>query len=128
MTTIHFNCLVLPAEAPQLTDAFRTRIDGLIAEGKLADATIDVTAAEQDPQLIEQWERQNPDSTVGDREMRRYSIEVNGVTGSVNGLTMTLSKLLTPDADLPPDPVYRQFDDLLEAVARFPWHVEIQPS
>lgn len=128
MTTIHFNCLVLPAEATQLTDAFRTRIDGLISEGKLADATIDVTAAEQDPQLIEQWERQNPDSTVGDREMRRYSIEVNGVTGSVNGLTMTLSKLLTPDADLPPDPVYRQFDDLLEAVARFPWHVEIQPS
>lgn len=128
MTKIHFNCLVLPEEAPQLADAFRARIDGLIAEGKLSGAEIDVNAANEDPQLMEQWERQNPDSSVEGREMRRYSIDVNGVTGSVNGLAMSLSKLLTPDADLPPDPVYRQFDDLLEAVAHYPWHLEIQPS
>lgn len=127
MTTIHFNCLVLPDEAPQLTDAFRARIDGLITEGRLSDAEIEVRDAETDQQLIEQWERQHSVSAEG-RETRRYSINVNGVTGSVNGLAMSLSKLLTPDADLPPDPVFRQFDDLLEAVAHYPWHLEIQPS
>ncbi|APT90885.1 hypothetical protein CSPHI_07330 [Corynebacterium sphenisci DSM 44792] len=127
MTAITFNVLVLPDEVEQLTDAFRARLDELIAEGRLGSATIDVDSAPEDPQLREQFERQHPGHGVGERVERRWILGLEGVVGSLNATAMNLSKLLTPEAELPPDPVYRQFDDLLEAVSEYPWFLAIEP-
>ncbi len=127
MPAIVFDCLVPPADSDDLARAFSARLGQLESEGKISNADVIVSDAPVDEQLIEQWERENPDEPVGDRVMRRYTLDLAGLQGSLNALTMDLSRLLTPAAPLPDDPVLRQFDDMLENVARYPWMVAVRP-
>lgn len=127
MPAIVFDCLVLPEETDGLARAFIARLARAEAEGRITGHTVAVSDAPTDDQLLEQWERENPGEPVGERTMRRYSLEVDGVAGSLNSLTMDLSRLLTPAAELPDDPVLRQFDDMLESIAVYPWSVAVRP-
>ena len=127
MPAIIFECLVPPADSDDLARAFAARLGQLEAEGKISNADVIVSDAPADDQLLEQWERENPDEPVGDRTMRRYTLDLAGLEGSLNALTMDLSRLLTPAAKLPDDPVLREFDDMLEEVARSPWSVAVRP-
>ncbi|MFC3849612.1 hypothetical protein ACFORJ_05485 [Corynebacterium hansenii] len=127
MSAIVFDCLVPPADADDLARAFAARLGQLESEGKISNSDVIVSDAPADEQLLEQWERENPDVPLGDREMRRYTLDIAGLQGSLNSLTMDLSRLLTPAAQLPDDPVLREFDDMLEEVARYPWSVAVRP-
>lgn len=127
MPAIVFDCLVPPADADDLTRAFSARLDMFRDRGRIAGADVAVSEAPADDQLVEQWERENPDVPVGDREMRRYTLDVDGLQGSLNALAIDMSKLLTPEVKLPDDPVLREFDELLEEAARYPWKVVVRP-
>ena len=56
--------------------------------------------------------------------MHRYLISAEGVD-SYNRLAMGLSRILTPKADLPRDPVALEQQDRFEVPALFPWMVTI---
>lgn len=127
MPAIVFDCLVKPEETDDLARAFTARLGHLEAEGRITGYDVAVGDAPTDEQLLEQWERENPGEPLGDRAMRRYTLDLTGVAGSLNSLTMDLSRLLTPAAELPDDPVLREFDDMLEEIAVYPWSVAVRP-
>ena len=52
---------------------------------------------------------------------------MEGVTGSVNQLTMVLARLLTPHAVLPNDHVLLEDEVAHERPAIFPWSVQVNP-
>ncbi|WP_295628662.1 hypothetical protein [uncultured Corynebacterium sp.] len=128
MPAIVFECLVPASDVDDLGRAFSIRLAHLEEQGKISGSDVVVTEAPLDEQLLEQWTREHPDEPVGDRVMRRYSLELEGVDGSLNALAMDLSRLLTPAAKLPDDPVLREFDDMLEEIARYPWTVAVRPA
>ena len=127
MTAIVFDCLVPSDGAAALAAAFRARLDQLIADGRLAAADVSVSDGGDDAQLVGQWERQHPEEEVEGRVVKRYALDVEGVTGSLNSLTMELAKLLTPEVDLPPDPAIRDVHDTIEEIATYPWAVSVEP-
>ena len=67
MPAIIFECLVPPADSDDLARAFAARLGQLEAEGKISNADVIVSDAPADDQLLEQWERENPDEPVGAR-------------------------------------------------------------
>ncbi|WP_448852481.1 hypothetical protein [Corynebacterium sp. 335C] len=127
MTAIVFDCLVPADGADALATAFRARLDQLIADGRLSGADVAVADADDDAQLVEQWERQHPDEECAGRVVKRYELTVRDVDGSLNSLTMQLAKLLTPEKDLPPDPAIRDVHDTIEEIATYPWAVNVLP-
>ncbi|MBV7296155.1 hypothetical protein KRX51_09560 [Corynebacterium sp. TAE3-ERU12] len=127
MSAINFICLVSPEEVTPLAEAFRTRLTDFAEAGRLESFDIAISDVDLDVQLRQQWERQHPEQSLGQRSEHQYHITVEGLKGSLNELTMKLSRLLTTDAPLPPDPVYREFDAMLEAVSQYPWFVTIEP-
>lgn len=56
--------------------------------------------------------------------LQRYDIEVEGAR-SLNSLAMGLSRILTPRAQLPSDPVALEQQDQFETPALYPWTVEV---
>ena len=56
--------------------------------------------------------------------MDRFAIQAEGAS-SYNALAMGLSRILTPKADLPRDPVLLQQQDRFEEAAIYPWTVEV---
>src|SRR5699024_4174503 len=84
MPAIVFDCLVLPEETDGLARAFSARLARVEAEGRITSHSVNVSDAPTDDQLLEQWERENPGEPVGERTMRRYSLELDGVAGSLN--------------------------------------------
>lgn len=125
MSRIVFNCLVKPEEAESLAEAFRARLEGFAGAGRVSDVDVALAPAEADEQLVEQWERENPEESLGDRKVFRYVLSFELLGESLNELAMDLSELLTPRAELPPDPVLRQFEEMLESVATYPWNVAV---
>lgn len=57
-------------------------------------------------------------------ETHRYRIDVEGAE-SLNSLAMGLSRILTPKAELPRDPVMLEDQDRFEAPSIYPWTVEV---
>ena len=57
-------------------------------------------------------------------EVFRYSITPEGAD-SLNRLAMGLSRILTPKADLPRDPVLLEDQDRFESPSIYPWTVEV---
>lgn len=127
MSTIIFDCLVPPAESNDLAEAFKAQLVGFEKEGRISDVRVSVDPAEVEQQLREQWETEHPDEPIEDRSGFRYTLTFSKLAGSLNELAMDLSELLTPKTDLPPDPVLREFDELLQGVATYPWTVNVRP-
>lgn len=125
MSKIVFHCLVKPTESEALAEAFRTKLSEFDRAGRVSDVDVSVASADTDAQLVEQWERENPKEPLGERKVFRYLLSFDQHGGSLNELAMDLSELLTPRAELPPDPVLREFDEMLESVATYPWNVAV---
>ncbi|MBZ8178090.1 hypothetical protein GSS88_09860 [Corynebacterium sp. 3HC-13] len=131
MPVIQFDCLVPDSLADQLASAFGAAMDRLAEAGKLESAAVDHTP---DPHLEEGVEAQlretfSQEHGLGADDMRvhRYAISLIRLHGSVNQLAMVLSRFLTPQAQLPQDPVLLMRETDYELPAIFPWKIEILP-
>lgn len=130
MPTIQFDVLVPPAYAGEIAEAFQRALDILVRREKLSSASLEA----QGPVLLDAHVTAELARTYeSDRgftadeegaEVHRYLIQAEGVD-SYNRLAMGLSRILTPKADLPRDPVALEQQDRFELPALFPWTVTI---
>lgn len=130
MPRIQFDVLVPPAHAGKLAEAFQRALDILVHRGKLSAASLEA----QGPVLIDANVLAELTQTYEDdrgytadeegAEVHRFLIDADGVD-SYNRLAMGLSRILTPKADLPRDPVALEQQDRFELPALFPWTVTI---
>lgn len=130
MPKIQFDVLVPPAHAGKLAEAFQNALDILVHRGKLSAASLEA----QGPVLIDanvlaelaQTYEADRGYTADEEgaEVHRFLIDAEGVD-SYNRLAMGLSRILTPKAELPRDPVALEQQDRFELPALFPWTVTI---
>lgn len=130
MPTIQFDVLVPPAYAGEIAEAIQRALDILVRREKLSSASLEA----QGPVLLDAHVTAEFARTYeSDRgftadeegaEVHRYLIQAEGVD-SYNRLAMGLSRILTPKADLPRDPVALEQQDRFELPALFPWTVTI---
>lgn len=130
MPRIQFDVLVPPAHAGKLAEAFQRALDILVHRGKLSAASLEA----QGPVLIDANVLAELTQTYEDdrgytadeegAEVHRFLIDAEGVD-SYNRLAMGLSRILTPKAELPRDPVALEQQDRFEVPALFPWTVTI---
>lgn len=130
MPVIQFDVLVPHSDAEALRDKFAGAVASLIEAEKLEQGSVVHDHSPRVHDEVEQQLRQTyrdehdgrdlPDSTV-----HRYAVSIEGLTGSVNQLTMALSRFLTPQNDLPADPVLLERETDWEVPATYPWTVEI---
>lgn len=127
MSVIRFDVLVPPAAAGEVKAAFQRALDILVRRGMLASGTVGMEQVRIDDsvrtQLAETYERDRGEDP-GDAPVHRYRIEVEGAQ-SLNSLAMGLSRILTPKAELPRDPVMLEDQDRFEAPSIYPWTVEV---
>lgn len=130
MPKIQFDVLVPDDASIDLAGRF-SAVSNFIVEKGLMDSGLVVHDPE--PQLFEGVEEQlrqtyrdeHEDADLDDASVNRYLIEVDGVKGSVNQITMIFARLLTPPADLPKDAFLLEQELLYEVPATYPWLVEI---
>ena len=130
MPKIQFDVLVPPAHAGKLAEAIQRALDILVHRGKLSAASLEA----QGPVLIDANVLAELTQTYEDdrgyttdeegAEVHRFLIDAEGVD-SYNRLAMGLSRILTPKAELPRDPVALEQQDRFEVPALFPWTVTI---
>lgn len=127
MSVIHFDVLVPPAAAGEVRDAFQRALDILVRREMLASGTVAMQRVRIDDsvraELAETYERDRGEPADG-AETHRYRIDVEGAD-SLNSLAMGLSRILTPKAQLPRDPVMLEDQDRFEAPSIYPWTVEV---
>ena len=129
MPRIHFDVLVPDASAAaSVGDAFSRAVEILVQHGKLEEGQVLIDELpELAPGIEEQLRTVYEDERGEDPEgtqVARYVITATGAS-SMNQLAMGLSRVLTPKATLPQDPVAleRQMDFELPAI--YPWVVEV---
>lgn len=127
MSVIQFDVLVPTAAAGEVRDAFQRALDILVRREMLASGTVAMQRVPLDDsvraELAETYERDRGEPAVG-AETHRYRIDVEGAE-SLNSLAMGLSRILTPKAELPRDPVMLEDQDRFEAPSIYPWTVEV---
>lgn len=127
MSVIQFDVLVPPAAAGEVRDAFQRALDILVRRQMLASGTVAMQRVRIDDsvraELAETYERDRGEPAEG-AETHRYRIDVEGAE-SLNSLAMGLSRILTPKAKLPRDPVMLEDQDRFEAPSIYPWTVEV---
>lgn len=127
MSVIQFDVLVPPAAAGEVRDAFQRALDILVRREMLASGTVVMQRVRIDDsvraELAETYERDRGEPAEG-AETHRYRIDVEGAE-SLNSLAMGLSRILTPKAELPRDPVMLEDQDRFEAPSIYPWTVEV---
>lgn len=131
MPEIIFDVLIPAQPAEQLSEKFDWAITRLVGAKKITGGTVTV---DHQPTLLEGVEdnlRQNyrdehEEAELEDATVVRYVLAIEGLQGSVNSLTMALSRFLTPQADLPADPVLLENEVSHEVAAIYPWAVEIR--
>ncbi|KQB86690.1 hypothetical protein [Corynebacterium lowii] len=131
MPQIQFDVLIPDARAEELRGAFNKAGQRLQEAGRVREIALDydpepAMAAGVTEQLSEIFEREHEGKTLEQARVRRYTLSVEGVAGSVNELTMSLSRILTPQADLPHDPVLLENEAAHEQPAHYPWTVEVR--
>lgn len=129
MPTIQFDVLVPDdAAGKQVEEAFSRAVEILVRHERLTSGSVE---RDKDPNvhedMVAQFRRafeEERGEEPGDAIVQRYLISAEGAS-SVNQLAMGLSRVLTPKAELPNDPVAleRQMDFELPAV--YPWAVEV---
>lgn len=127
MSVIQFDVLVPPAAAGEVRDAFQRALDILVRRDMLASGTVAMQRVRIEDsvraELAETYERDRGEPADG-AETHRYRIDVEGAE-SLNSLAMGLSRILTPKAELPRDPVMLEDQDRFEAPSIYPWTVEV---
>lgn len=127
MSVIQFDVLVPPAAAGEVRDVFQRALDILVRRDMLASGTVAMQRVRIDDsvraELAETYERDRGEPADG-AETHRYRIDVEGAE-SLNSLAMGLSRILTPKAELPRDPVMLEDQDRFEAPSIYPWTVEV---
>ena len=127
MSVIQFDVLVPPAAAGEVRDAFQRALDILVRREMLASGIVAMQRVRIDDsvraELAETYERDRGEPADG-AETHRYRIDVEGAE-SLNSLAMGLSRILTPKAELPRDPVMLEDQDRFEAPSIYPWTVEV---
>ena len=127
MSVIQFDVLVPPAQAPEVRDAFQRALDILVRREMLTSGTVAMEQVRIDDtthaQLAETYERDRGEP-ADDGEVHRLRVEAEGAD-SVNRLAMGLSRILTPKANLPRDPVALEDQDRFETPSIYPWTVEV---
>lgn len=129
MPTIQFDVLVPDdAAGKHVENAFASAVEILVRHERLTsgEVTRDVAPDVREDtlaQLRQAFEEERGEEP-GDAIVQRYLITAEGAS-SMNQLAMGLSRVLTPKAELPKDPVAleRQLDFELPAV--YPWAVEV---
>lgn len=130
MPKIQFDVLVPDADSIDLAGRFTAISDLLRDKGLLSSAlvvhdpepAVDTGVEEQ---LRQTYRDEHEDNDLEDASVNRYLIEVDGVKGSVNQITMILARLLTPPAELPKDAFLLEQELAYEVPATYPWTVEI---
>ena len=132
MPMIQFDVLVPDAQAERVAEIFSTATQKLVDNNSLTAA--EVTRVEEpaiqeglEEQLRQTYRDEHEDRDLEGANVHRHDIEVEGVTGSINQLTMVLSRLLTPHAVLPKDYVLLEDEVAHERPAIFPWSVQVNP-
>lgn len=125
MPSILFDVLVPTEEAQTLEDDFTHVLNKLVAAKKLATAHVIRTPNPAVADTVEAELRKVYAGPEVNLEMHRYAVQVEGATGSINQLAMVLSRLMTPQADLPKDKVLLEREDIYELPPRYPWTVDI---
>ncbi len=127
MPVIQFDVLVPPAAAPEVRDAFQRALDILVRREMLTSGAVAMDKVRIDDatraQLAETYERDRGEP-ADNAEVHRFRVEAEGAD-SVNRLAMGLSRILTPKADLPRDPVALEDQDRFETPSIYPWTVEV---
>ncbi|QGU02323.1 hypothetical protein CKALI_07305 [Corynebacterium kalinowskii] len=117
MPEIVFDALVPEAEIPALYQRFEQLAAAMHVTVSVSD---EVTVTEDvERQLREQLEDEAPD-----RRVVRFSIHA---ASNLNQTAMTFARLLTPHADLPPEPTALENEEAFEVAAVYPWTVVIVP-
>ena len=130
MPTIQFDVLIPVEPAQRLRENYELACDKLVKSEMLKSAKLSFddkpkVAEDVVEQLHRIYEDEHNDAELEDGVMHRYRFEVDGVKGSVNQLTMTLSRFLTPEAPLPNDRVLLENEKAYEQPATYPWTVNI---
>ncbi|MCG7260805.1 hypothetical protein ACGLFO_11290 [Corynebacterium hesseae] len=132
MPLIHFDVLVPDAQAERVAAIFSTATHKLVDNNSLASA--EVTRVHEpalpeglEEQLRQTYREEHEERDLEDANVYRYAIDVDGVKGSVNQLTMVLARLLTPHSVLPKDHVLLEDELAHERPAIFPWAVQVTP-
>ena len=127
MSVIQFDVLVPPTVAGEVKEVFQRALDILVHREMLTSGTVEMERVLIDDsvrtQLAETYERDRGEDPA-DAEVFRYSITPEGAE-SLNRLAMGLSRILTPKADLPRDPVLLEDQDRFESPSIYPWTVEV---
>ncbi|WP_018297024.1 hypothetical protein [Corynebacterium lubricantis] len=131
MPSIQFDVLIPNSPASAATDlvaAFSRAMEILEKRGMLSNPQVDHTPGQEYDsftvdQLREVYEKdrgEDPDEA----SMHRIIVTADDVR-SYNQLAMGLSRILTPKADLPQDPVALERETDFEEPSIYPWTVEI---
>lgn len=124
MSSICFDILVSESDYPKLQERFEKACIGLVENGHASNATPTFTEAQVDPEVAEQLRAQAPG--LSSASFKRCCISIEDLQGSLNTLTMRLSHLLTPQVELPKDPVLLFQETRYEVPATYPWTVEVR--
>lgn len=130
MPKIQFDVLVPNDQSIDLAGRFTAVSDfimskGLMDSGLVIHDPVPSVANEVEEQLRQTYRDEHEDLDLEDASVNRYLIEVDGVKGSVNQITMIFARLLTPPAELPKDAFLLEQELLYEVPATYPWTVEI---
>ena len=130
MPVIQFDVLAPPAAAADIGADFQRALDILVRHGKLVsgdvreDGVVEVDASVA-AQLTSIYEHdRGTDPATDGAAVHRYVIDADGVD-SYNRLAMGLSRILTPKASLPHDPVLLEQQEQYELPSIYPWIVAV---
>lgn len=131
MPSIQFDVLIPDqpeSAASELADAFRRAVEILEKHQMLSDGAVAHTPGQKcDDFTVEQLRNVYRDERGEDPDeasMHRIIVTADNVR-SYNQLAMGLSRILTPKADLPADPVALERETDFELPSLYPWTVEI---
>lgn len=132
MPSIQFDVLVPDdSAAREVEAAFARAVEILVRRGMLIDGSVTHAGIPElhgdiEEQLRHAYreERGEDPAEAPDAAVHRYVIDASGAS-SMNQLAMGLSRVLTPKADLPRDPVALERQSDFELPAVYPWVVEV---
>lgn len=126
MPIIVFDVLLPDDRAEELGATFQRALDILVRRNMLASGDMTHEPHPPVPEENVALLREHHPVELPGAHMHRYLIEATGEDLSYNQLAMSLSRILTPEADLPADPVELEQEEKHEVAALYPWTLDIR--